>query len=268
MSKYSVSQDVQSQLQGTLRDNSAVRLPFGAPQLWWANGKPPLFDVDEIKDARRFGGFGISKEDVDNQKEQLPPELPYHWTLFPDLTNSKGKKYAAFLTRTAWVAPIIRRYRWSQFDGKSRSQVEYLCYLAVMERETRKLNPWGAVVISGSSYSGGAIDDAIKTFGKMTADLRGGTPQNFFFHPLGTWGNDPKPEDRTGKGGQTSVITPCQLFTPEKGYTEETLDKWFVPQEYHAELAELLARSKDWVADWTRKPDHQEAPVQVDEEYT
>ena len=123
------------------------------------------------------------------------------------------------------------------------------------------MNPWGAVVISGSSYSGSAIDNAIKEFAQKTASIRGGVSQNFFFHPLGTWGNSPKPEERKGKNGSSSLITPCQLYVPENGYTEETLQKWFVPQEYHAELADLLRKSKDWLADWAKKDQPEQQDV-------
>lgn len=257
---FQVDPNVQKELQGSLTNNQSVKLPFGAPQMWWSNGKPALLSVNEIQDARRFGGFGVSREDVEAQAGQIPAELPYNWKLFDDLTNTKGATYSAYLSRTAWVAPIARRYRWMSFEGKNKSQVEYLCYLAVME-QNKTLNPWGAVVISGSSYSGSAIDNAIKEFAQKTASIRGGVSQNFFFHPLGTWGNSPKPEERKGKNGSSSLITPCQLYVPENGYTEETLQKWFVPQEYHAELADLLRKSKDWLADWAKKDQPEQQDV-------
>jgi len=249
---FQVSQDVQAELQGSLRDNKSVKLPFGAPQLWWSNGKTELASVNEIEDARRFGGFGISKEDIDDQLSMINPELPYHWKFFEDLVNHDGKTYSAYMTRTAWVAPIVRRYRWVSFEGKNKSQVEYLCYLAVMTQD-KKLNPWGTVVISGSSYSGGAIGAAFKEFAQKSSNIRGTVPQNFFFHPLGTWGKSPKSEPRKGKGGKSSMITPCQLYVPESGYTEETLSKWFVPQELHSELADLKRKAKEWVDDWAKK---------------
>lgn len=252
MSPFQVAPEIQSDLQGSLRDNKSVKLPFGAPQLWWLNGKPELFNLAEIDDARRFGGFGISKEDIEAQATLLPPELPYHWKLFDELTNHTGKAYSAYLTRTAWVAPIVRRYRWVSFEGKNKSQVEYLCYLAVMSAN-KTLDPWGPVVISGSSYSGGAIDNAFKEFAQKSSTIRGTTPQNFFFHPLGSWGKSPKSEPRKGKGGKESTITPCQLYVPESGYTEEILTKWFVPQEFHFELSNLKNKAKEWVDDWAKK---------------
>ncbi len=252
MSPFQVSPEFQAELQGSLRDNKSVKLPFGAPQMWWSNGKPALLSVAEIEDARRFGGFGISKEDIDDQAGKLPSELPYNWKLFDDLSNHEGKLYSAYLSRTAWVAPIVRRYRWVNFEGKNKSQVEYLCYLAVMEQD-KKLHPWGAVIVSGSSYSGGAIDAAFKDFAQKTSSIRGTVLQNFFFHPLGTWGKTPKPEPRKGKGGKESTITPCQIYMPENGYTEETLERWFVPAEIHPELAAMKSQSREWVDDWAKK---------------
>jgi hypothetical protein len=251
-------------LQGSMKNNNGgIKLPFPAPILWWKNGNPELADTEEITDARRFGGWGISKEDVD---EQLPNTvLPANWKYFEALRNNEGKTYSAFLARSAWVAPIDRRYTWVTFEGKSSSKVNYLCYLAVRGKDKNELMPWGAVVLTASSYSGKALDDAMAKFKSETATLRGDDPVNLFYIPLGTFGNTPKIEKRTGKGGKSSPIFPCQLWTPDSGFASTTLDEWFVGDEIAAEMGLLRIQAKDWLTEWNDKKQEAKPEVQAPE---
>ena len=138
---FQVDPNVQKELQGSLTNNQSVKLPFGAPQMWWSNGKPALLSVNEIQDARRFGGFGVSREDVEAQAGQIPAELPYNWKLFDDLTNTKGATYSAYLSRTAWVAPIARRYRWMSFEGKEEPFLEIAAGESI-EQGTYSTHAW------------------------------------------------------------------------------------------------------------------------------
>ena len=138
-------------LKNAMKDESGARLPFAAPTLWWMNGKTALKNTKEVTNATRFGGWGISKDEIDEIGDGWP-EVPPHWELH-DLTNDKGGDYSAYLTRQAWVAPIARRYRW--YDNKSQTNV--LCYLAVMTNE-RILLPHGPVVLSVKSLTGLDLD--------------------------------------------------------------------------------------------------------------
>jgi len=240
-------------LQGSMsRNDGGVKLPFAAPILWWKNASTELADTQEIKDVRRFGGWGISKEDVDEQRDQLPPELPATWKMFESLRNQEGGSYAAYLARSVWVAPIDRRFVWKTYEGRSRSKVNILCYAAIMSPE-KKLLPWGPVVLNGSSYSGKAIDDAIAKFKQDTDKLRGGDPVNLFYIPLGTFGDEPKFDKFTGKDGKSSSTTPCQTWVPSGGYTSATLDEWFVGDDIAAEMGLLRAQAGEWLDEWNNK---------------
>lgn len=231
---------------------NAVKLPFGAPIIWWKNSNPDLSDTEEIKDVRRFGGWGISKEDIDDQRESLPPELPANWKLFENLKNGEGNTYAAYLTRSVWAAPIDRRFNWfTNAEGKSSSKVNYLVYIAI--RNENKLLPWGPAVLSAGSYSGKALDEAFADFKKLTSSIRGDDPVNLFYHPLGTFGDTPKNEARTGKGGKSSSITPCQLWKPQGGIVAATLDDWFVGDDIAAEMGLLRIQAKEWLDEWAKK---------------
>lgn len=254
-------------LKGSMTGNgTAIKLPFGAPIIWWKNANAELSDTDEIKDARRFGGWGISKEDIDEQRESLPPELPANWRLFETLRNAEGGTYSAYLTRSVWAAPIDRRYNWfTNAEGKSSSKVNYLVYLATMTKDGDKtrLMPWGPAVLSAGSYSGKALDDAFAEFKKLTSTLRGEDPVNLFYHPLGTFGDAPKNEGRTGKSGKTSTITPCQLYKPQGGIVTSTLDDWFVGDETAAEMGLLRSQAREWLEEWNKKQTsqaHEEVP--------
>jgi hypothetical protein len=246
-------------LQGSMsQNNGGVRLPFAVPFLWWKNASTELADTEEILDVRRFGGWGISKDDIDDQKDQLPPELPANWKLFENLRNHDGGTYAAYLARTVWAAPIDRRFVWKTYEGKSRSKVNILCYAATLGTD-RKLLPWGPVVLSGSSYSGKAIDDAIASFKQGTDKLRDGDPVNLFYIPLGTFGADPAFDKFTGKDGKSSSTTPCQTFVPDGGYTAQTLDDWFVGDNVAAEMGLLRAQSTEWLDEWNKKKEEVKA---------
>lgn len=249
---FDIPQDINDAAKGSLSgQSSAVPLPFAAPEMWWKNGETALGNVKEIKDARRFGGWGISKEELDNLSGPIPP-LPSSWSFF-ELTNSKGKAYEAYLTRAAWVAPIARRYGWFEFEGKSASRVNYLCYLATFEQGGTSLNPWGPVVLSAKSYAGIDLDNAFKAFAAKTASIRKSTSANFFFTPLGTFGDEVRYQERTSKGGKSSSVTPCQLKEPKDGWTEDFLRSIFVGSVLAQQMMELKAQAAPWLDDWNKR---------------
>jgi hypothetical protein len=222
-------------------------LPFAAPTLWWMNGKPALKNTKEVTNPTRFGGWGISKDEIDDIGEDWP-EIPPHWELH-NLTNDKGGDYSAYLTRQAWVAPIARRYRW--FDGKSQTNI--LCYLGVMTKE-RVLLPHGPVVLSVKSLTGLDLDKCFKEFAAKTTQIRNKALPNYFWHPIGTWQPEPVFVERKSKSGHgSSSVTPPQLYTPKDGFTAETLQKWFVQVEVVAEMVKLYELAGEWLADWNQR---------------
>lgn len=257
---FEIPAEFQEKLKNAMKDESGVKLPFAAPTMWWMNGKAALKSVKQIEDATRFGGWGISKEEIDNFGSDLA-EVPSYWQLHDDLTNGQGNTYSAYLCRTAWVAPIARRYGWFEFDGKSRSAVNVLCYLALYQQKDAPLMPFGPVVLSAKSFTGLDLDKCFKDFAAKSAQLRGSTPPNFFFHPIGTWGKEPIFSERKGKGGASSSVTPPQLFLPTNGLTTETLQKWFVGPEVAADMAKYLDQAQDWIADWKNRKGKQEQPA-------
>lgn len=259
---------VTSGMAGSMNQNSgAVKLPFAAPTIWWLNGKPAL-NTDEIKDARRFGGWGISKEEIDDLRSVLP-ELPKNWRLFDALPKADGSgTYAAYLCRKVFVAPIARRFAWLDFNGSTKSHTNILGYLAIVG-EDKKLTPWGPIILSANSYSGKSLDDAFSNFKKLTSELRGDDLVNFFYHPVGTMGDAPKFETRTSKkpGAKSSSVTPCQLEIPEGGFKDAHLNTFFVGDEIAAEINNLFTQAKEWLDDWNKKKSDKqaEAPPDTDE---
>jgi hypothetical protein len=271
---FEIPAEFQEKMKNAMKDESGVKLPFAAPVMWWMNGKTALKSVAQVTDATRFGGWGISKEEVDGFGSELP-EVPTYWQLHEELTNGQGSSYAAYLCRTAWVAPIARRSAWFEYDGKSRSKLHVLCYLATYQQD-KPLTPFGPVVLSASSLTGLDLDKCFKDFAAKSASVRGNTSPNFFFHPIGTWGKEPKFTERKSKnGGSSSSVTPPQLFLPEAGITTETLQKWFVGHDVAKEMASYLDLAQDWINDWKNRKGEQkqaatgfeEPPMITEEEY-
>jgi hypothetical protein len=249
---FEVPAEFQEKLKNAMKDENGIKLPFAAPTMWWMNGNIALKNLKQIEDATRFGGWGISKEDIDGFGSDLA-EIPATWVLHEELTNRDNGTYAAYLCRSAWVAPIARRYGWFERDGKSRSKVNVLCYLAIYQPD-RTLLPYGPVVLSASSYTGSDLDKCFKDFAAKSAQLRGSTSPNFFYHPIGTWGKEPIYAERKAKtGGSSSSVTPPQLYLPKDGLSLETLKAWFVGPDIAAEMATYLDQAQEWLADWKRK---------------
>lgn len=246
MSRFQ-DQSMKESLRGSMDTNQGVQLPFVAPMMWWKNGEAALRSTKEIKDARRFGGWGISEEEIANASL----ELPSAFQLF-EMSGDNGL-YNAYLARWSYLAPIARRFAWFQKpDGNWTSKLNILAYMAEMKQD-KSIVPWGPVVLTAKGYSGKYIDDAVKKFSVSTAKLRDGDPANFFYHPLGTFAAEPVAEKITGKGGSSSPITPCQLFIPTEGYSTDDMDKYFVGEEVAAVMTDLYDQSREWLDDWNNK---------------
>src|SRR5690349_5681227 len=251
---FEIPAEFQNKLKNSMKDSSSVKLPFAAPTMWWMNGKPALKNTKQIDDATRFGGWGITKDEVDNFGSELA-EVPAYWQLHEDLVNGSGGSYAAYLCRTAWVAPIARRYGWfTDKTGRSGSKLNVLCYLATMQPD-KTLLPYGPVILSAKSLTCLDLDKCFKDFAAKTSKLRAGTLPNYFYHPIGTWGPEPIFTERKSKGnGAASSVTPPQLYQPKEGeYKLETLQKWFVSVEVVEEMSRLYDLAQEWVEDWKNK---------------
>jgi hypothetical protein len=261
--EFGVPVEFQDKLKNAMKDDGSVKLPFDAPTLWWMNGKTALKNVKEVSNATRFGGWGISRDELDGLYNW--PETPSHWQLFPDLVNGQGGTYAAYLTRTVWVAPIARRSGWFvDKEGKGKSSVNILGYLAVWTPE-KVLLPHGPVVLSAKSYTGMDLDKCFKDFAAKSAQLRGKTIPAYFYHPIGTWEQEPVFVERKSKGGgASSSVTPPQLYLPKNGITLETLKQWFVGPEVVTEMVKLYDLAQDWVNDWKqRKSETKPEPMEA-----
>jgi hypothetical protein len=259
---FDIPAEFQEKLKNAMKDEGSVKLPFAAPTLWWMNGKPALKNVKEIKDASRFGGWGISRDEIDGFGGDFAG-TPDHWQLHEDLVNGKGGNYAAYLTRTVWIAPIARRYAWFEYEGRGRSAVNILGYMAVWTPE-KVLLPHGPVVLSAKSMTTLDLDKCFKDFAAKTLQLRAGTLPNYFYHPIGTWEPEPVFVERKGKGGASSSVTPPQLYQPKDGIKVEALEKWFVGPEVVQEMNKLYDLAQDWINDWKQRKAEKAEPVTDD----
>lgn len=260
MSDFTVPAEYQDEMKGAMSDNSGIKLPFPAPVLYWYNGKTDFKNVAEITDPRRFGGWGVSKEDLDNLGIAPSPAWKLH-----DLTNKESKSYQAYLFRSAWIAPIARRSAWFENEGKSRSSVNILAYLALRNAEGKFL-PYGAVVLSAKSFTGIALEKCFKEFTSKTADLRGDTLPNFFFTPIGTYGAEPKFTSNKGKGGKESSVTDPQLGQPDAGFTKDFMHNAFVGNvnpEIFGQMASFKKQAAEWLDDWNKRKDSKFADAQA-----
>jgi len=242
------NEELKNGVQGSMQTGQGLQLPFVAPLVWWKNGEIALKATKEVTDARRFGGWGVSEEEIVN----ADIDLPENWHLF-EMNGTKGS-YNAYLARFIYVAPIDRRFAWFQKpDGKWTTKLNILCYMAEMSKEEKTMFPWGPVVLTAKGFSGMNIDNAFKKFSADTAKLRDGDPVNYFYHALGTFTKEPVFEMATGKGGASSSITPCQLFLPSSGLTAEEMDRYFVGDDIAAKMVEYRKDAKEWLADWNKK---------------
>jgi hypothetical protein len=257
---FEIPQEFQDKLKNAMKDEGSLKLPFDAPTLWWMNGKTALKNVREVTNATRFGGWGISRDELDGLYNW--PETPTHWQLNDDLANGQGRTYAAYLTRNVWVAPIARRSGWFvDREGRGKSSVNILGYMATWTPE-KVLLPHGPIVLSAKSYTGLDLDKCFKDFAAKSAQFRGKALPACFYHPIGTWEQEPVFVERKSKGGgASSSVTPPQLYQPKDGYTLETLKKWYVGPEVVQEMVKLYELAQDWVNDWKqRKSDPKHAP--------
>jgi hypothetical protein len=117
------------------------------------------------------------------------------------------------------------------------------------------MRPWGLVIISAKSLDTKPLDNVFRDFENKTAQLRGDTRHNFFYIPVGTFGDIPKFETRHGNGGKSSQVTPPQLFIPGSGFTTSLLKTIFVGVDIAKEIKAVFDNPavRDWADDWNKK---------------
>ena len=240
----------------------SVVLPFAAPIVFWRNGDKAFKGVKDIQDVRRFGGWAIQPDEIESMKESLPPEIPADWQEMEFM--GERETYTNYITRRIYVAPVARRFAWFVNDGKSKSVTQYIAYLGV--RQDKSVMPWGPVILQSKSLGGVDLDKEISKFNKITAQFREGVKSQFFYAPLGTWGEEPELVSHKSKDGNSqSTVTPVRVYQPPTGYTKALMDMLFVGRETAAEIVEIRRQSQEWLDDWNNRRKVAAAPVQPED---
>jgi hypothetical protein len=229
-----------------------VTLPFPHLRLFWHNGDGKAALNSGVY---HYGGWFSGQDDMNSDLSE--------WGIKPDMlgfsgpdtwVNNKGKEYQAYHNRQIYIAPIAPRVTWRKIkkdDGSwtSKSTYALLCWLAYPADKTMKY--LGPAVISGSSYSGGAIEDAIKSYPGITAKARAeaapDVPSWQWYIPIGTFGNK-RIQVVVGKGAKQSPIVPAQIFVPDGGWTAEKVAHYFVPNEQVQQIMDTKKAAEEWLA--------------------
>jgi hypothetical protein len=231
-----------------------ISLPFPKVSVFWHNGKP---DADKTRGVYHYGGFFSGAEDITNELADFnikPEAIGWKGDTW---TDKDGKEYAVYSSRQIFVAPVANRKVWRKyvFEGveKNKSTYSLLGFMAYPTAE--KLCFLGPVIISASSYSGAMLEDAVKKWPSITAEARAKAAPNVpawqFYIPIGTFG-DKRVAVKVGNGPKTSMIVPAQIFVPDKGWTPEKIEKYFVPDEVVDQMIDTKKAADEWL-NW--KPD-------------
>lgn len=216
----------------------AVELPFVAPLMYWRSGVEALKNMEEVKGVPRFGGWAIQPDQI--EPFTALPKLPLAFEKIK-LSGTEGN-YENYLARNVDVAVIARRFAW--FD---KSVTQYLCYL----------KDFGAVVLQAKSTTGKDLDAAVSDFKKKTIEARFNQPtqstvaEQFFFAPIGSFGDTPIFVKKTGKGNQETMVTVPAAFTPSGGWTGQNIQ--YVGKEVAAEILRMQKLAKPWLDDWNNR---------------
>lgn len=246
-------------------DSDRITLPFAAPFLWWMNGDNHYKPTKERPqaDARYFGGWSSNQDGFDIALADIGRDTAPAGFSLVELVGDEGD-YSAYITRAVSVVPIGKRSRWIKNDeGKSRSHVQYLCYMAGIEtEENRKLYvPFAPVVLSAKGWSAAALETAFQTWGSKTAKARNEfaskAPAWFFYAPIGTFGKEPNVKQVGGK--QKSPITPCSVYVPDD-VTADVLQTVFVGDVIAGAMVEYRRLASDWLTAWQQPAAGEDAP--------
>jgi hypothetical protein len=226
-------------------------------QLYWHNGKS---EAGTDKGVYHFGGWFCGADEILAAIENFAPvKLDTIGFKGPDTWHGrKESEYQSYHIRSIYVAPIAPREVWRQVvndkgEKKWRSTYSMLGFMAYLSE--KKFKFLGPVVISGSSYSGEAVKNAIMSFPALTAEARRvaapTVPAWQWYIPIGTFG--PKRISRiVGKGNSSSPIVPAQIYNPDGGWKPETIEHYFVSDDVADQMKATKDAAQEWLA-W--KPD-------------
>lgn len=232
-----------------LATTGSLTLDFPALHLWWKNGNP---QIPPQQGVAHFGGWCASKTDADQTLAEMERTIPTSFSA-QTYTNSKNESYQVYASRIVAVAPIIKRVGWFENDEKRQySKVEVLAYLATVDLKNKIYVPWGPVLLTGSSFSGVAITDALALWGRKITPLtkQDEAPSWAHWAVIGTVREAIYIEQR-GKN-KKSPITPCEVAIP-KEVTEQFVFGRFIGKELMSKLIDYRLMSHDWAASWNEK---------------
>jgi hypothetical protein len=276
---FNIPRDQANAVTAANRSGEGIRLPFAALHLWWKNGDNAYKSQDSKTKgtALYFGGWGATADEADTTLSEMGIDtLPAGFTERMNVSARSGNTYDAYFARYIVGAVVARRGKWQkdQQTGKVTSRVNLLVYLASHDRAKKVFEPWGFGILSASGYSGQALNDAVSEFERGTAaarkqyfsnaDFKTGLPANYFYAPIGTFGDTPVRVPK-GKPGQQSPITPAQVFIP-KEISEKNITDWYVGDIIAAVMYDALLNSQEWLDDWNKAaPNKRETEQQTSE---
>lgn len=245
-----------------------VQLPFPYLRLYWHNGSP---QADKAGNAKYYGGFQIGSDKAREDMSALGvTNLPSPF-VESTFVASDGKEYDAFSARAIYAAPIKAKDDWyEEFDQKrgktvKRHRLDFLVYLGSLTEKgkSKTIEPWGVAVISATGFAASAILRGFKEFIKDTQKIRDefapGVPPNFFYCPIGTFG-----DKRITEAAGESTYVPAQVKQYE--WTEGLLASIFVGDEAATKMIELQQLCEEWYNDThaNRAKNFVEQPIMPD----
>jgi hypothetical protein len=259
-SKYK-SSDLGNPFQAT----GEISLPFPHLKLYWHNGKADA----EPKGAYHYGGWYCEADKFIPDIENFNVDPAVIGFKGPDTWhNQKGGEYQSYHIRSVSVAPIANRKYWfTDNEGRNKSTYALLAFMATYSAEAKVFVPLGPVVLSASSYSGGFLEDAIKSFPTLTAEARKKVAPNVpswqWYIPVGTFGT--KRITKIVGTTKTSPVVPAQIYAPEKGW-ENNISNYFVSNEVVEQMMDTKKAAQEWL-DWRPEKVQEPTPVAAVEEF-
>lgn len=243
-----------------------IELSFPALALWWKNGNGRVIpsELDEVAktELRKklgvtyYGGWCAHKSKADESLKDMGAVMLPGFSL----VTMEGKEgaYDAYSARQITIVPLLKRIGWfkNQNDPTGKKQTsrhEILCYIATMNMQQKTFNPWGIGVISGSSFSGLAIINALSTWKRKIERLCSEEhPAWAHWVTIGTMRPNIYTEMR-GKGNLTSPITPCEFYFPPEGPIEEFVSKRFIGTDLMGKCMNIREESQAWAEYWNER---------------
>jgi len=256
-----VPKEVSDNIKDGMEHGGSIQLPFAAPFVYVQNGNPQLKAAGGVS---YFGGWSTDKDAMDECLKETGQELPKYFTA-EEMTSSEGKPLSNYASRFVVCAPIAFRESWiknkdryPEYQEGTRRHVQMIAYLAdswiegEKGKRQRLYAPWGPVVLTAKGYQAKNILDAFGAWIHMTKDVRRviapEVPAYFFSACLGTFGEEPNFQ-RVGKGAQTSLITPIELYQPPT-MDEAVVRRLFVGEAVYTIMSDCKEQAKDWLVAW------------------